>query len=82
MKFVWEESDIRPGRIVTSQATPERWMIGYILSVNEERKSFDRDHVVVSLTSGEVIKTKSPKTAQQLADMLTRNDARPEEYPL
>lgn len=81
MKFVWEEGDIRPGRIVRNSLTPERWMIGYILTVNEDKKSFTRDHVIVSLSSGEVFSAKAPKTAQQLADMLTRNGACPEEYP-
>jgi len=74
MKFIWEESDIRPGRKYTRPDINEVWMIGYVVNTSTHAK-----YVSVSMNDGMVTTTDNKSN---LADVLTKNNYVPVEFIL
>jgi hypothetical protein len=66
MKFIWEESDIKPGRVVGKSPNVGCWIIGYIPDPHA--------YTLISLDDGMV---QPPKTAAELATHLTASLMKP-----
>lgn len=72
MKFVWEESDIKPGRVYSKVGITEQWIIGYVPGLDSKS-----NRVHISLSDGMVL---PPQTAEALAADLTEGGYVPLEY--
>lgn len=74
MKFIWEESDIKTGRIYTRPDIHEDWMIAYLSDIDPDNLA---KYTSVSLSDGLIIKA---STREDMAQMLTENEYIPKEY--
>lgn len=72
MKFIWEESDIKTGRMYSRVDINENWMIGYRSYAVEEAR-----FVSISMVDGMVT---APLNKNEMADMLTRGGYVPIEF--
>lgn len=73
MRFIWEETDIKPGRVYGRAGMREQWLIGYRPEL-ESKKNL----VSVSLADGMV--AGEPRTKMEMAEVLSRNDYAPIEF--
>jgi hypothetical protein len=65
MRYIWEENDIKGGRVVTTASGSERLILGY--DAGEEG---DGDRTITSLADGSLIAKRQTKAQQ--ADWLNK----------
>ena len=73
MKFIWEASDIKPGRKYGRADISERWMIGYLGALGGDKPRY----VSVSTIDGMVTDASG---REELARELTEHGYVPAEY--
>lgn len=74
MRVIWDEDDVKVGRVYGKSGIKEQWLIGYRADL-----SGDARYVSVSTSDGMVT---IPRTKRGMAENLSRNGYSPVEYLL